>query len=132
MSWDQLKQALPGSEIGSAVYEMLLEMAPNLKHVLKKPRESMSIVIMDMMHKIVAFSEDRGLMDEELAGIACRHIRYGMKAHMCPIMGNVISRLFREALGEDWTEVCRTRTHSPQPSTLKHQSSNSTFKTLKP
>ena len=109
MSWDQLKQALPGSQIGSAVYEMLLEMAPNLKHVLKKPRESMSIVIMDMMHKIVAFSEDRGLMDEELAGIACRHIRYGMKAHMCPIMGNVISRLFSEALGENWTQVCQPK-----------------------
>lgn len=97
--WISFAQAL-----GEALYDALIELAPNIRNVISTPRQMIAIKFVEMVNHIVAFSEDPARMRDQMPAIAARHIAYGVQRHHANIMGQVLTTVLGEAMEDEWTE----------------------------
>ena len=102
-SWDLALDNNTEDEMGNLLFDTLFELAPNLKSVYGKPRQILSSKFVEMMSTLVSFHGDSMRMEEQIAWLGFRHIKYGAQAQHVRVMGDVLIETMSRAVGEDWT-----------------------------
>ena len=103
-SWDMALDNYDELEIANLLYEILFELAPNLRAVYTKPKQTMAVKFMDMLSTLVSFHGESSRVEEQITWLGIRHVHYAAKRQHTPVMQEVLLSTLSRAVGDDWTE----------------------------
>jgi hemoglobin-like flavoprotein len=102
-SWDMAMDNFPGNEFGEMLFDVLFELAPNMKQLFNKPKQILSVKFMEMLSTLVSFNGDAKRMAEQSVWLGMRHVRYGARPQHVQVLGQVVVTCMERAVGDEWT-----------------------------
>ncbi len=103
-SWELVSETFSGEEIGGMMYEMLFEIAPNLRTLFSKPKQVMAMKLVDMLTMIVNMIDTADEKTEVMTNLGLRHVLYGVERTHVPVMAHVLISTLKQAVGTEWTD----------------------------
>mmetsp|Transcript_48663 Transcript_48663/g.99363 ORF Transcript_48663/g.99363 Transcript_48663/m.99363 type:complete len:1196 (+) Transcript_48663:44-3631(+) len=104
-SWDMALDNYDELELAGLLFDTLFEIAPNLRSVYSKPRQTMSVKFMDMLSTLVSFHGEQARVEEQITWLGIRHVHYNAKRQHTAVMQEVLLTTMARAVGaDDWSE----------------------------
>src|SRR5215218_8256772 len=99
-----LFQAMNPVLVGDVFYTKLFIAVPKVKPLFRITTEEQSEKLIEMLNVIVGRLDRLHELDDEIKGLAVRHIRYGVKREHYQHVGNALLWTLENGLGRDWNE----------------------------
>jgi hemoglobin-like flavoprotein len=101
-TWKTFRNLEP-STVGDAFYTKLFSDKPGLKKMFPTNMDEQYNKLMDMLSTIVARLEKLETLSPDIAELAKRHVKYGVRPAHYKIVGNALLWTLKQGLGNDWT-----------------------------
>src|SRR5829696_5860494 len=101
-SWEHIRPVR--SLVGELFYKRLFREAPELRHIFKHDTSAQEGKLVDMLFHIVKNLDRLDILNNDLAELARRHSRYGIKPQQYAIVRRCLISVLGECLGERWNE----------------------------
>lgn len=101
-SW-RLFRAVDPVLVGDVFYSRLFIQYPSLKPLFRISKEEQSKKLIDMLNVIVGRFDKLDELRDDIAALAFRHVRYGVKPAHYKAVGEALLWTLQQGLGADWT-----------------------------
>jgi len=89
--------------VGDLFYTKLFTDHPSLRHMFPQKMDGQYRKLMDMLSIIVARLEKLDELTSDIADMARRHVKYGVRPAHYKMVGNALLWTLQHGLGKDWT-----------------------------
>lgn len=90
--------------VGELFYNRLFEIAPEVKHLFRSPMPEQSRKLLSMLQYIISKLDRLEDILEEVAQLAQRHVKYGVKPEYFSAVGAALLWTLEKGLGDNWNE----------------------------
>jgi hemoglobin-like flavoprotein len=90
--------------VGGLFYNQLFEIAPELKHMFRKPVDEQSKKLLAMIGYIISRLDRIETVLAEVERLASRHVSYGVKPEHYATVGDALLWTLEKGLGKNWNE----------------------------
>ena len=101
-SW-RILRAIDPAIVGDLFYSKLFVANPSLRNMFPKKMNDQYNKLMDMLSVIIARLDRMDELNNDIAAMARRHARYGVRPAHYKLVGNALLWTLRQGLGQDWT-----------------------------
>jgi len=103
-SWEDITERHSNEEIGRAMYAELFRTAPTLSAELFSTEKAndMASKMGDMLGLLVSHADDPTQLKQQVFWLGRRHVLYGVRPHMIPLMGPIIMGALADAADDNW------------------------------
>ena len=101
-SW-RILRAIDPTIVGDLFYSKLFVANPSLRNMFPKKMNDQYNKLMDMLSVIIARLDRMDELNNDIAAMARRHARYGVRPAHYKLVGNALLWTLRQGLGQDWT-----------------------------
>jgi nitric oxide dioxygenase len=96
-----------GPAVWTIFYHRMFEIAPATRGLFADDIEAQSAKLMQTLNWIVDHLHDQASLLPQAAGLAVRHVRYGVSADHYPVVGAALVTTLSDALGSAFTQADR-------------------------
>ena len=103
-SWDDMTERYTNEELGRKMFEELYRTAPSLssRFFSNDKAIDMASKMGDMLGMLVSYADDPAALKQQVTWLGRRHVIYGVRPQMIPLMGPVIMAALQTAADENW------------------------------
>jgi len=101
-SWRLLRDLDP-QQLGDLFYSKLFLDHPELRSLFPKDLNSQNQKLMATLQVLITRLDQMKTLEQELAGLAKRHMKYGARPRHYHYVGSALLWTFERILGDDWT-----------------------------
>jgi len=110
-SW-RLFRSIEPAVVGDLFYSKLFADNPSIKKMFPADMGLQYIKLIDMLSAIVSRLDQLDTFSEEIAAMAKRHVKYGVRPAHYKLVGKALMWTLEKGLGNDWNDDLKLAWHN--------------------
>jgi hemoglobin-like flavoprotein len=110
-SWRLFRNIDPAI-VGDLFYSKLFADNPSVKKMFPTDMRLQYVKLIDMLSSIVSRLEQLDTVSEEIAAMARRHVKYGVRPAHYKLVGKALMWTLEKGLGNDWNDDLKEAWHN--------------------